>query len=291
MIQIEFDYKNNKTIIQAELTDFFDNVLQIYKNKTNINLENKFFYSNGRKIQKGEIIENIMNESDKYNKSLKILINEKDSEYNSNIIKSKDVICPECKEICRYEIKDYKIKLFGCKNGHTKENIRLNEFDNIQYIDLSKIVCGRCQNKNISETNNNEFYMCNKCKMNLCPLCKSNHKNKNHCIISYETKNYLCNQHKEPFINFCQNCKSDICKDCVKSHKNHELTNYDDVSIDINEIQKNMANLRDTIDKLKENIKENIRKLNKVMENLDLFYNINNNIINNYKKINIIMYY
>ena len=30
---------------------------------------------------------------------------------NTNIKVSNDVICPECKEICKYEIKDYKIKL------------------------------------------------------------------------------------------------------------------------------------------------------------------------------------
>ena len=44
-----------------------------------------------------------------------------------NIIKSNDVICPICKEICKYEIKEHKIKLYDCKNGHITDNIKLDE--------------------------------------------------------------------------------------------------------------------------------------------------------------------
>ena len=33
---------------------------------------------------------------------------------NNNIIKSNDIICPQCKEICKYDIRDYKIKLYDC---------------------------------------------------------------------------------------------------------------------------------------------------------------------------------
>ena len=35
-----------------------------------------------------------------------------------NKIKSKDVICPECGELCRIKIIDYKIKINECKNNH-----------------------------------------------------------------------------------------------------------------------------------------------------------------------------
>ena len=46
---------------------------------------------------------------------------------NTNIKKSNYIICPKCREICIYEIKDYKIKLYDCKNGHITDNIDLND--------------------------------------------------------------------------------------------------------------------------------------------------------------------
>ena len=46
-----------------------------------------------------------------------------------DIIKSKNIICPECKENIKMDIIDYKINIYECKNGHKKENILLNEFE------------------------------------------------------------------------------------------------------------------------------------------------------------------
>ena len=39
------------------------------------------------------------------------------------LIKSKDIICPQCKHNCLLDIKDYKIKLYDCKNSHETNNI------------------------------------------------------------------------------------------------------------------------------------------------------------------------
>ena len=55
------------------------------------------------------------------------------------------------------------------------ENIKFNEFENKQGIDISQIKCDICKNKNKSNTFNNEMFICYECKMNLCPLCKSIH--------------------------------------------------------------------------------------------------------------------
>ena len=122
------------------------------------------------------------------------------------MIKSKDIICPICKEICIYDIKDYKIKLYGCKKGHIINNIKLDEFNNKQNIDISQIKCDKCKNKSKANTFNNEFYLCNECKMNLCPLCISIH-DKRHTIINYDNKNYLCNKHNEFFLNIVKTVK------------------------------------------------------------------------------------
>ena len=60
---------------------------------------------------------------------------------DNDFIKSKDIICPECSENSRFEIKDYKIKLSDCKNGHIIDNILLNEFEKGQYINNIEIKC------------------------------------------------------------------------------------------------------------------------------------------------------
>ena len=53
-------------------------------------------------------------EEDKINKKLN-----NSSEYSTNstnVIKPNYIICPKCKEICKYDIKNYRIKLYDCKN-------------------------------------------------------------------------------------------------------------------------------------------------------------------------------
>ena len=273
MVQVEFEYEQVRTIIQVNLTDTFSKALQNYKNKRNINLENKFFVANAKNIQKTDIIKNIMSSIDKRNKSIKVLVYDDEEDNinnNPNLIKSKDIVCPECKEICKFEINNYKIKFYGCKNVHIKENIPLSEFNSTQYIDISKIICGKCKSKNKSETFNNEFYKCYECKMNLCPLCKSSH-DKNHSIINYDSKNYICNKHNEILVKYCEDCAKDICFSCANEHRYHKCIYYDENMVDVKEMRKNMNKLKDTINEFKINLEENIRKLNEVMKYMDLY--------------------
>ena len=75
---------------------------------------------------------------------MNILVYDKEQNDNineNNTIKSKDVICPECKENILMKIKDYRINLYECKNNHTKNNILFDEYENLQKIDISKIKC------------------------------------------------------------------------------------------------------------------------------------------------------
>ena len=137
MVEIEFNYEQNKIIIQGDMNNIFEEIIQKYINKTNLDINNIYFISNGKIINKKDKIENIMSESDKRNNKIIILV------YTNNInienIKnkiSKDIICSKCKEICRYEINNYKIKLYDCKNGHIIENIKLNEYEKSQIIDI-----------------------------------------------------------------------------------------------------------------------------------------------------------
>ena len=58
---------------------------------------------------------------------------------------SNEIICPICKEIVLIQIHDYKIDLNECKDGHKLNNILINEFENNQMIDISKIICDECK--------------------------------------------------------------------------------------------------------------------------------------------------
>ena len=94
--------------------------------------------------------------------------------------KSKEVICPKCKEYIKRKINNYRIYLNECKNNHRIDNILISEFENKQFINQNEIICDNCKINNKSNTYNNEFYICNTCKKYLCPLCKKNKHDKNH---------------------------------------------------------------------------------------------------------------
>ena len=87
---------------------------------------------------------------------------------------------------------------YECKNGHNINNILLDEFEDAQYIDESKIICDECKDNNKYTSYKKIFYRCNKCKMN---VCKNKH-NKEHKIINYNEMNYICEIHNELYIHF-----------------------------------------------------------------------------------------
>ena len=128
-------------------------------------------------------------------------------------------------------IKDFKINLYECKNGHEIKNILLNEFDETQSIELDKIICDTCKIKDKSKTYNNEFFKCLKCNKNLCPLCKSKHDNK-HEIIDYDDHYYICENHNKNYGAYCENCKKNLCLSC-SDHEKHLIIKFDDIKPNI----------------------------------------------------------
>ena len=286
MIEVEFNYQQNTIIMQSNLNDSFETIIRNYTIKANLDINNIFFISNGQIINKEDKLENIMSQSNKINKKIVILVYSIFSNIineNTNIKISNDIICPRCKEICKYEINDYKIKLFDCKNGHIMDDIKLDKFKFKQFIDISQIKCDNCEEKNKSDTFNNEMYICYECKINLCPLCKSIH-NKNHSFINYDNKNYICNKHNELYIEYCEDCNKDICLSCSSDHENHKTISYKEKLINIKNIRNKMNEFEKVINKLKLNLEEIINKFRKIIDNFVNIYNINNNILNNYEK-------
>ena len=217
MIQVNFNYNFFNTIIQSNKDEKMKEIFQKLAETAGIDINSVSFIYNGNKIINDELaLEQISNENDKLTNYIKILVNP-NFEQSSINIKSKEIICPECGELSNLIIKNYKIYFYECKNGHKIDNIFFKEFEKGQEIGNSKIICEQCKFINKANTFNNEFYICNSCKINLCPYCKLNH-DKNHKIVNYEQKYYICGIHNDNFNSYCKECKKNLCSTCAKFH-------------------------------------------------------------------------
>ena len=222
MAEVDFIYCGKNITIHCNKNEKMKEIYEKFTSKTQVNKNSICYLYNGDKIDEELDLEKIINDNN-INK-IKILVNLINKENNnSKFIKSKDIICPECKESIRIKIEDYKIKLYECKNKHIINNILLEEYEDTQYIDISKVICELCKERNKGNSYDNIFYRCNICKINICPICKLKH-DKNHNIINYELKNYICEEHNDRFIEYCIECKKDICLQCISCHNNNHKT-------------------------------------------------------------------
>ena len=215
----------------------------------------------------------------------KQVIDIKDNKSNENI-KSKEIICPKCEKSCNIDIFDYQILLYGCKNNHKTNNIFFKEFELTQIKDKNKIICDYCKESKKYKLLDDEFYYCFKCKKKICSSCELNH-DKNHNIVNYEQKNFICHKHNKFYSSYCKACTKNICELCEESHKNHEIINFEDILPNINELKMKTNKINIEITKLKDNINEMIKILENVIQNFDLYYKIYNDIIYGFNKNNL----
>ena len=139
---VSFSYKGSETIIQCQENEKMKDICNKFVNKAKQDINNLYFMYNGDIIDMELKYKDIINEVDKKRNKINILVDKKEDINEENKIISKDIICPECKENILIIMNDnYKINLNGCKNGHNFNNILLNEFENKQMIDISKIIC------------------------------------------------------------------------------------------------------------------------------------------------------
>ena len=131
----------------------------------------------------------------------KINFNEIAEEEDKKKIKSEEIICPICKEIVFIAALNYKLFFHGNNCEHRIRNILLKDYEKTQNIN---ILC-ECKEENKNK-NNQEFWICLKCKVNLCPKCEDIHKKQNkneHIIEEYSLKNYFCSSHYEKYSKYC----------------------------------------------------------------------------------------
>ena len=208
-VEIEFTYNGAPFIIQCEKDVKIKDIYKSFRYKAKAEGKQLIYLYNGAKLENDELTFNdLANRLDKDRNKMNILVIEGEGQlpHQDNIIKSKKIICPTCKEDIKFRIDDYVINLFGCKNKHDIDNIFLDEFESTQNINMSEIICQKCGIYNKGNVTNNIFYRCNNCKINLCPICYSNH-DKNHNIINYDDKNYICEEHNKIYMAYCNDCK------------------------------------------------------------------------------------
>ena len=179
---------------------------------------------------------------------------------DNNIKESFYIICPECKENCIIDFKDYKISLNECEKNHKKENISLDKFYN-SIIEKPEILCKNCK-KDLS--NKESFYKCENCNIILCKECSYIHKNHKILDYKYELMISICQIHNESFTFYCKDCHRNLCDSCKSSdNNNHSFIQLKEMekSIDTSLLFKKIKKLRDLI-KIKIEQLEKIDDLN-----------------------------
>ena len=138
MVEIEFNFNQRITVIQAKLKEPFQDIINKFLQKSSLQPGSVYFLANGNHIFNSQkTVKSLMSNLDIKNKKMKVLayMIENDNQVQTQeITNSKDIICPECKEPCRISIENYKIKLYECTKGHVTNNIKISEFEKTQMI-------------------------------------------------------------------------------------------------------------------------------------------------------------
>ena len=285
MSEIQFNYAGNSINIQCNSDEKIEEIINKFIIKVGKKKENLYFIYSGGILNEELTFDTQANENDKKRNTMSVLVNEKVDDEGENeeesFKKSKYIICPECKENARILIDNYKINIYDCKNGHKKNNIFINDFEETQNYDESKIKCQICQDANKNSSYNNIFYICFECRKNLCPICNSKHE-KTHNVIDYDDKFFICDVHYESYNSFCENCRKDLCMACEKEHNGHKIKYYGTILPDLKKIKEEIKTFNDKKEQFKNEIKAIINKLNNLMEQIEEYYRIYIDIINSY---------
>ena len=152
-VSIEFIYQEKTIKIQCERSEYMKDIIKRYLNKIKKDINQVFFMCNGSKINEELKLEEVNKKDD----DIKILVEDIGDENTENIEEilkqnknNKDIICPECGNICLIDFNDYKITLNKCINKHSRENILLDEYNDLSKNNELNIVCSKC-NKNKNE--------------------------------------------------------------------------------------------------------------------------------------------
>ena len=285
MSEAIFSYQGLPTIVQCNQEESMRYICAKFANKVMENIDELYFIYGGQALDLNLKFSEVASKEDQQAGKMNIT-----AELNENInLKEKEtiipneIICPTCKEHCRFKIKDSKITLYECQNKHENENIILDQFYETQAIDESNIICDHCKANNKQETFENKFYVCLACSKNLCPICKSKH-DKSHNIIDYAQKYFICKYHNEIYDSYCDKCKYNICFQCLKDHEEHKdnIISFKVIVPNSKTIEEDMNKFRTQIDSFFGEIDKMINILNNIKNKFEKYYEIQKKIIDNF---------
>ena len=284
MSTAELNFNGIITVIQCNENEKMKEIIKRYCIKAEKNKEEINFLYGGNIIDENKTFNELASSEDKKRKKISILVNDLKSRLNqnNNLKQSKYIFCPKCDEPVRVELKNFKINLFGSKNGYEINNLSFPDLNQSLLINESKITCDICHNTDKSKTYNNSFFRCGTCNKNICPLCSSSH-DKKHILIDYDKKYFKCNLYNESYTLYCNNCNKNICVLCEKDHNNHNIISLGKMIPEKNKLEEDKSNLKIVIDKFIKDIKEIIDKLKNVMNNIESYYNIYNELISGFE--------
>ena len=283
MPRIKFSFEGNEIYLLSDLKEKIKNIFKKFCTKQSIDINLLSFSYEKEKINGELTLEQLL--KNKEIRKINIIVSKVENKINQNIISLSDkrILCPLCAESILIIIKNYKITLYNCKNGHKVTNILLDEYKEIQHLTKSDIICNKCQKINIIQ---NMFYRCLSCKMNLCINCYDKH-NKAHNIINYEDKFHICENHNMHYISICRDCKLNLCIKCINNHAQHEIISLKKYIINRQNLLNDLEEKKNIIYKFIEDIQDLRKKfddpkLNLIIDNYKTYYDIYNIILNDY---------
>ena len=282
MNKVVFDCNDIKFTIQCNNDDKMKDIISKYLSKSDKNKKNLAFLYNGRIIDENLTFIRCANSLDRQRNHMVVLVFCMEN-VDNDLVKSKYIICPKCKENAFISIKNFRISITGCKSGHKTEDLDLKEFIETQNIDESNIKCDKCE-KSKNETQQNKLFTCNKCNINLCSLCKNTHDESHiNYMKDYDENKIYCKTHFENYTNYCTDCKKDICNLCINEHEGHKFINYDNIIKDFDKIK--AEELKETKEKLyeiKTIVDGMIAQLKNFNINLNSYFDIYDNIFSSF---------
>ena len=125
MSKIIFNFKGNEATILCKKDESFKNLIRRLAEKIQINKNKIYCIYCGKIVNEDLNFDQLAKSEDKNRNIMNVLVEEieefKDTS-SENIVKSKNFICPKCKENILISFDDLNINLYKCKNGHELNN-------------------------------------------------------------------------------------------------------------------------------------------------------------------------
>jgi len=171
---------------------------------------------------------------------------------------------------------------------------------------ISKERCSNCGKT--QKESKGDFFYCSICRIFICNSCQINHNGDKHLITNIRRYDSLCTKHSNLYSAYCTKCKHNLCVYSIKKHRSHELINLNELyyskqlKFRLKEEMDNIVNKIKDLDIIKENIVSEINKLKEStkfeMELIKILIksyeyeesqkNLNYNVIQNLKNIDMV---